>query len=256
MCTLVIARNLFKGFPIVVASNRDELLDRPSEPARICDGIGHKILTPRDLQRFGSWIGVNEFGVFAGLTNRIDIVSTGGKMSRGDLVMQALRHHSAKEALISFRDLVADMFNAFHLIIADRNSMFLIKSDGRRIERTYEESGLLVVTNHGVGRSIGLGVPKRIGNIMRCWYTDDILQGEPTVENIKKILEIHDGWRHGTCISEPENNYGTKSSAIIRYRSYTGYNVWEYNHRERKDFKNHICVDNFDPTIYLPIINP
>ena len=37
MCTLVLAWQVFADAPVVVAANRDELLDRPSEPPAVRD---------------------------------------------------------------------------------------------------------------------------------------------------------------------------------------------------------------------------
>ena len=47
MCTLVLAWQVFADYPVVVAANRDEALDRPSEPpTRIGEEPG--VVAPRD----------------------------------------------------------------------------------------------------------------------------------------------------------------------------------------------------------------
>lgn len=35
MCTLIVLKGLYANYPLVVAANRDELLDRPSETPQI-----------------------------------------------------------------------------------------------------------------------------------------------------------------------------------------------------------------------------
>ena len=74
------------GFPLVVAANRDERLDRPAHSLCVLREHAPRILGGRDDLAGGTWLAVNEHGVVAGLTNR---PSPGGrdptKRSRGEL---------------------------------------------------------------------------------------------------------------------------------------------------------------------------
>lgn len=255
MCTLVVAKNVFPGFPLVVANNRDELLDRPSERPAMRDK-DWSILAPKDLQRGGSWIGVNGYGVLVGLTNRLDVKSEPGRMSRGDIVMQALRHRTAIEALVGLQDLNGSKLNGFNMVVTDKRKMFLFRGNGKTIDRTVEDDGLLIVSNHGVGRHVGVDTPLRVVNVLQTWYSNQMFACEPSVRILKMLLNIHSDHRYGTCINEPENNYGTKSSGIIRLKSNILEDVWQYSHRERSNNKGHICKDRFDPMIQLPIFRP
>ncbi len=255
MCTLIVARNVFEGFSIAVAANRDEMLDRLSEPPHIRDGT-IKILAPKDLQRGGTWIGVNEFGVLAALTNRIDVKSRWGCLSRGQIVMEALEHSSAYEAYADTKRLDNEKLNGFHLVIADKTGMFLVKCDGRTIERREEDNGVLVVTNHGVGRFTTSSPPRRVTHILRVWQEKDITAQKPTPKTLAPLLAIHDDWRHGTCINQPEENYGTKSSSIIRLKTGRLGDIWQYWHRERTSPERHVCLEKFGPCIELAVQNP
>lgn len=205
MCTLIVAHNLFPNYPVVVAANRDELLDRPSEKPQFRNGPIVR-LSPKDLQRGGTWIGVNERGVFAGLTNRIDIKSERGRVSRGDLVERALLKTSALEAFGDIAALDGKNFNGFHLVIADAKQCFLLRGDGNQITSS-EENGLVIATNHGIGRrSNEKDVARRVTRVLSEWSR----VGWPAPDELKPLLNIHDEWRHGTCIHDPKNNYGTK----------------------------------------------
>ena len=69
MCTLIVLHRCVPGRPLVVAANRDEFLSRPAEGPAIREGRGGRILSPLDLEAGGTWLGLNDRGVFVGLTN-------------------------------------------------------------------------------------------------------------------------------------------------------------------------------------------
>ena len=69
VCTLVFAWQVFPDAPVVAAANRDELLDRPSEPPSVIEEEPG-VVAPRDAEAGGTWIGYNEHGVLVAITNR------------------------------------------------------------------------------------------------------------------------------------------------------------------------------------------
>jgi hypothetical protein len=248
MCTLIVAHHVFSGFPIVVAANRDELLDRPSEPPMLRDEQ-RGIVAPKDIQRGGSWIGVNKSGLLIGLTNRVDVTTQSGRMSRGEIVMRALQYDSACHALTYLRTLKGEAFNGFHLVAVDADDLFLLKGDGKTIDITTEPTGLLVVSNQGCGRSGDSAVSPRVANVLYTWKHHSMHACSPTPANLVPLLSIHDKARFGTCINEPDNNYGTKSSSVICSDGLS----WQYWHRERTSFQRHICTDQFGSCMTISI---
>lgn len=86
---------------------------------------------------------------------------------------------------------------------------------------------------------------------MDCWDDNNLSNSIPTVQNLSPLLGIHDVWRYGTCVNSFKENYGTKSSSIIRLNDQD--RVWEYWHRDRLDPKKHICGQLFNPAIKLKI---
>lgn len=238
MCTIIIAKNVFLGKPIVVAANRDELLDRASEMPKIHN---KGILAPKDLIRGGFWVGVNKFGLFVGLTNRLSVKSVSGKDSRGKLVSDALNCQSAKEAFNYLSNLSANKFNGFYMVLADRDDFFYIGGDGVKLETSEEKDGILVITNHGVGREISEDTSRRVCNaILGCLPFTIGNNNIDYIESLKDLLNTHDTERYGICINDPENNYGTKSSCIIQL----DHDHWDYWHRERNG-DAHICKEPF-----------
>ena len=266
MCTLIVVRNGYPSHPLVVAANRDELLDRPSAAPRVWeDDPG--LLAPMDLQRGGTWIGVNARGVFAAVTNRHDVVSMRGKDSRGELALIALDSGSASEALERILRLDMHRYNGFHLVIADRREAFLAYGDGERAGRERARvaelsDGLHVISNLGVGPDHA----PRAHNVMRMWRKARLDRDAPHVSGFDRLLTLHEDDRFvpgagtksmpGVCIHRPKaENYGTVSSAFIRLRE--GWNgeppVWLYRHRERPD-DGYACNAGWQPELRLPIV--
>ena len=69
MCTLAIYFRVFPDYPVVVAANRDEYLDRAALPPTSL-GERPRIIGGKDLRAIGTWLGINEHGLVAGLLNR------------------------------------------------------------------------------------------------------------------------------------------------------------------------------------------
>src|SRR5262245_27376544 len=95
MCTLIAAFQQWPEIPLIVAANRDEALARPAVGPMLWDGLPH-FVAPRDEKAGGSWLGLNEYGLFVGITNRAGAVPAPGERSRGLLVTAALREPSAR----------------------------------------------------------------------------------------------------------------------------------------------------------------
>ncbi|NIO07825.1 MAG: hypothetical protein GTO40_07375, partial [Deltaproteobacteria bacterium] len=69
MCTLAFYFQRFSKYPIVVAANRDERLERPSGPPQwLIEEEG--VFGGKDLLAGGTWLGVNHSGMLVGIVNR------------------------------------------------------------------------------------------------------------------------------------------------------------------------------------------
>ena len=81
MCTLVVASHVLPDRSLVVVANRDEQLDRASSPPfRWKEGF----FAPRDEVAGGTWLGVNDHGVFVGITNRYLAMEAKGLKARSE----------------------------------------------------------------------------------------------------------------------------------------------------------------------------
>ena len=68
MCLIALAYKVHPRFPLILAANRDEFLDRPTEPAHWWKDAPD-ILAGRDQRAGGTWLGFTRNGRFAAITN-------------------------------------------------------------------------------------------------------------------------------------------------------------------------------------------
>ncbi|APR76508.1 Hypothetical protein A7982_01855 [Minicystis rosea] len=208
MCTLVAAVRPSPSLALVIAANRDEQLNRPATPPFLWPG-SPAVVAPRDDLAGGSWLGLNEHGLFVGITNRAGSPPDPKRRSRGALVIDALRASSAAALHERLAELDPAAHNPFHLLYADRESAHLTWSDGHALHRSELAPGLHVVTE----RSFGAGDEARASLVRRHWAE----LGELTPETIAPILAQHaDNPFDATCVHADAFGYGTRSSMILR----------------------------------------
>ncbi|MDP3169912.1 MAG: NRDE family protein, partial [Polaromonas sp.] len=69
MCLIAFAIGASARWPLVIAANRDEFLDRPTLPlARWKSDAGTDIISGRDIRAGGTWMGLTAAGRIAMLT--------------------------------------------------------------------------------------------------------------------------------------------------------------------------------------------
>ena len=131
MCTLVILHRPGHDWPVLIAANRDEMLDRAwSAPARHWPDRP-EVVAGRDELAGGSWLGVNDHGVVAGILNRMGTLwPSAGKRTRGELVLEALDHSDAAAAAEALLTLDGSAYRSFNLVLADNSGAFWLRHDG------------------------------------------------------------------------------------------------------------------------------
>ena len=148
MCTLALYYKTFDDYPLVVAANRDEHFDRPSAPPSLLNG-DPAIVAGRDLRAGGTWLGVNEHGLLAGILNRKindDPEPRPGTRSRGLLCLDILARETAAEA----RGFVAnhcDDYQPFTVLCADANGAWSAYNHARQIKTKSLGPGLHVFSS-------------------------------------------------------------------------------------------------------------
>ena len=147
MCTLAAYVQMAADIPLLVAANRDEFLDRPSaDPAQIA--VEPWVVAGQDLQAGGTWFGVNEHGVVAGVLNRRGPTAPDPtRRSRGLLCLEVLHTASAGAAAESLRHADGDAYNGFNLLVADRRSAFVAANPAGAMRVTPLPRGVHLLTN-------------------------------------------------------------------------------------------------------------
>lgn len=211
MCTLAVAWQVDRRWPLVVAANRDERLGRAAEPWGLRQPpLGPRYAAPLDRVGGGTWIGVSARGVFAALTNHHVQGGHGfpdpRRRSRGELVVRALAHGSAAEAREALAGEDAARWNPFHLLVADGAQGFLWLYDGAESALVDLGPGLHVVTESDAeGRG-----PR--GDLLRARWP---LEPEPA--RLRELLVQHDpDPLAATCLHLDARDYGTRSAAVLR----------------------------------------
>jgi hypothetical protein len=130
VCLLLLHHRTREDHPVVLLANRDEAYDRPfREPRLLDETLG--IVAPTDTLAGGTWLGVNRHGVVAAITNRPGEDRREGLRSRGRLVLDALRHDSARRSLdAAAKHLRTTAYAGFHLLVADPAEAFVIRHRG------------------------------------------------------------------------------------------------------------------------------
>jgi uncharacterized protein with NRDE domain len=132
MCTLITLHRPGTAWPLLLAANRDEALDRPWLPPDRHWQDQPDVIGGLDVLAGGTWLALNTAtGVAAAVLNRTGSLGPApGKASRGQLPLQALRHPSAPAAAAAMRGLDAGLWRSFNLVIADSGGVFWVQGGG------------------------------------------------------------------------------------------------------------------------------
>ncbi|MBC9252652.1 hypothetical protein A9179_20500 [Pseudomonas alcaligenes] len=144
MCLIVFAWRPGHPQPLVLAANRDEFYNRPSQAlAEWPDAPG--VYAGRDLQAGGTWLGVSADGRFAALTNIRDPRQTQGPRSRGELPVDFLRGQLTPLDYLSQVCGRLDQYSGFNLLLGDRHALYFFNSDEGQPRQL--EAGLYGLSN-------------------------------------------------------------------------------------------------------------
>jgi uncharacterized protein with NRDE domain len=203
MCVLVLLHRRVGGWPLVVGANRDEDRRRPASPPGLLEAGERRALAPRDRRANGTWLGFNDRGVFAALTNRPGAADA-TRPSRGELVPLALAQDSAGRALETVRarlDKGGD--NPFRMVLTDGREAYSVANDGG--EPRALEPGIHWLSNeHGLD---AFEVPA----IQALTGVNDLTQ---VVEGLRRALRDHEV-REGHSLCKHGAERGTVSSSIV-----------------------------------------
>ena len=211
MCTLIVLHRCFEAAPLVVAANRDEFFERPTEGPALRETAYGKLVAPRDERAGGSWLGLNEHGLFAAITNRRCESPDPNRRSRGLIVMDALAATTAREAAEEIEGLQTNAYNPFNLLVADRHTAHLLSYAGT-LERVDQPPGAHVIGNVHPNDVSHPKVARQRQEVARAAEAP----AERVLDELAAVCSSHagDGPIEHTCVhADP---YGTCSSTLLR----------------------------------------
>jgi hypothetical protein len=116
---------------LLLAANRDEMLDRPWLPPAAHWPDQPDVVGGLDTLAGGTWLALNRAGVVAAVLNRLGTLGpAAGKRSRGALPLMALRHPTAAAAAHALAELDSSAWRSFNLVVADREGTYFLRGLG------------------------------------------------------------------------------------------------------------------------------
>ena len=145
MCTMAILYRVARGTPILIAANREERFDRPTQYPKIQSGTP-RVVCGIDRQAGGTWLGVNQYGLLCTVANRPKAKLPPEPRSRGLLCRDLLDRRNAKEAAAhAAKELATGAYAGANFVCADARYAAVVHG-GNRVEVVELTPGLHVIT--------------------------------------------------------------------------------------------------------------
>ena len=221
MCTLAIYFKVAPEWPVIIAANRDEFLDRPTtDPALLSEQP--QIVGGKDLRAGGTWLGLNEHGLVAGLLNRRPAEeSNPNARSRGMLCLDALRRSTAADAAQFAGAERGCDYNPFNLLMASREEAYVAHNRASHIQVVSLTPGLHLLTNLDVNDFECPKISRAYGRFAELaelpQFRDDPVGAQSALGTLladhSTQLDSRSGRPNSLCLHL--DAYGTRSSSMI-----------------------------------------
>lgn len=117
MCLIFFSLHQHPDYPVLIAANRDEFYQRPTQPMAFWDEDSN-VLAGRDLLAAGTWMGVSRSGRFAFVTNYRDPANIRADApSRGRLVSDFLQSRQSPQDYIHAVASRGAAYNGYNLVV-------------------------------------------------------------------------------------------------------------------------------------------
>jgi hypothetical protein len=217
VCTLSILLGLSSRYPLMVAANRDESRTRESRPPLLWSGPP-AFVAGRDERAGGTWLGVNEHGLFVGLTN----LWTGrppdpARASRGQLVVDALAHPSVEATAAWMAAQEPEATNPFLLVCAaaSGDAFWTMSEDGLAVHPL--GPGVHSFSNLPPGSALDPKPPRMTSRFEPATSERRDASAEDLLVFLREALATHVAGgspRESICVHTP-GDYGTVSSTVV-----------------------------------------
>jgi uncharacterized protein with NRDE domain len=208
MCLLALLFRLVRDAPVIVAANREEMYARVGEPPRILEG-SPRTVAGVDPVAGGTWLGVNEHGVLAAVTNRRKSEPPAKPRSRGLLVQDLLSCASAVEAADrAARELGDREYAGCNLLCVDaQRAVVLQAGDWLRVRPL--PTGIHVLTSHDVNDASD----PRLGHVLNFLTSRHYSNANDCVAALRELCGQAGNGGPPICLHGEKS--GTVSSSIV-----------------------------------------
>jgi uncharacterized protein with NRDE domain len=212
MCLLALFFRAVPDAAVVVGANREEYYARGGEPPRLLSGPV-RVVAGVDPRAGGTWLGVNEHGLVAAVTNRPKTKPPAQPRSRGQLTRDLLACPGAAAAVdLACRELEQARYAGCNILLADHDRAYaLLAADWLRVKPL--NPGLHVMTAHDVNDASD----DRIGHA-RHWLSErDCASSGECVAALRELCAQAGNGTPPICLRGKMS--GTVSSSIVALRS-------------------------------------
>ena len=212
MCTVIVCSLPGQAWPLLIAANRDERLDRPWESPGRHWPDQHNIVGGYDGLGHGTWLAVNDSGVAAAVLNRVGSLGPApGKRSRGDLPLLALRHETAEAALAEITALDAGGFRSFNMVLADRTHAYYVCGLGYgHPEATQLSEGMHMIATAGPD---DMRIPRIARHLPR--FQSAAMPEPPDWKNWIPLLSDRSLPAGSELNIPPRSGFGTSNASLV-----------------------------------------
>jgi uncharacterized protein with NRDE domain len=218
MCTVILLRRPGDAWPLLMAANRDERLDRAWDPPRAWWDDRPGLVAGRDRSAGGSWMALGPTGVVAAVLNRPGSLGPApGKRSRGELPLVAAEEADAAAAARRIAALPGGAWRPFNMVVADsRRAIFLRGLGAGAIEMEDLPAGVTMVTAHDpndtdsprirrhLPRFVAAAPPDPSAEDWRAWEALLADDGQDPVDGAAAMLNV-----------APMGGFGTVCSSLL-----------------------------------------
>ncbi|HET6306734.1 MAG TPA: NRDE family protein [Rhodopila sp.] len=206
VCTVIVR---VEPGQVLLAANRDELLDRAWDPPAAWWPERPGVVGGRDRSGGGTWMAINRHGVVATVLNRPGTLGpAAGKRSRGALPLLALEHATAGAAASALTRLDAGSWRGFNMVLADQGGAWFVR-------------GL------GYGQPEAAPLPRGVSMVTA--FDPNDMESPRTARHLARFRDAEPGWeawrvlladRGGAAAEQinvvPRGGFGTVCASFVR----------------------------------------
>ncbi|MCF2946853.1 NRDE family protein [Paraglaciecola aquimarina] len=221
MCILFVAVNQHKDYPLIIAANRDEFFNRQTAESHFWPKT-EQVLAGKDLVAGGSWMGINQDGFIAALTNIRNPEKVNNQaITRGTLVSQYLETPNVDYAQTLAQ--TKHQYNGYNLLFGQWNKLSVYNNHLDTLQAL--DTGVYGLSNANLNSpwpKIQKGVSQLEeycrsdfpidANTLFELLLDNTKADDPHLPKTGVPIELE---RHLSSIFIQGDDYGTRSSTVL-----------------------------------------